>query len=175
MEGVTGRDSTVARIALGCSSTPTRLSQWSTMKSNTLNDKRRQKRIERDPNNHDESTAALLNWSHPKETPADALTARQLVELKKGVREALEQGERAITIPGDLHSEHWHHSGIGVSIWMHRSGVVVMSSGKQHIVTDAGTLDNIDTAKGGFFVHPGPAFVSSDEVAEQGSETAEGH
>lgn len=110
-------------------------------------------------------TATLLNWTN--EAPADALTARQLIELKNGVREAIEQGEHAISTPGSLNAEHWHHSGVGVSIWMHRSGVIVMSSGKHHIVTDADTLDSIDIAKAAFSMNPGPAVVSIGEETER--------
>lgn len=109
----------------------------------------------------------LLNWAHPDEAPADALTARQLVELENGVREAIEQGEHALSTPGSLNDEHWHHSGVGVSIWMHRSGVIVMSSGKHHIVTDADTLDSIDIAKAAFSMSPGPAVVSIGEETER--------
>ncbi len=114
----------------------------------------------------EEKKTALLNWVYPDEAPADALTARQLIELKNGVRAAIEQGDHAISTPGSLNDEHWHHSGVGVSIWMHRSGVVVMSSKEQSIVTDAGTLNSIDRAKAGFFVNPGPAVVSSSDVKE---------
>jgi len=121
-------------------------------------------RTAEEENESNQKKAELLNWVHPDESPEDALTARQLVELKKGVRAAIEEDDSILSAPGDLHSDHWNHAGVGVSIWMHRSGVVVMTCEGDSIVTDADTLDNISTAKAAFFADPGMAAVSSEDV-----------
>jgi hypothetical protein len=81
-----------------------------------------------------------------------------------GVRSALENSGTSFTVPGDLSPEHWSHVGIGVSIYMHRSGVVLFEAGEDRIVTDADTLDHMNTARAAFFGDPGPVTVSSEEA-----------
>lgn len=114
----------------------------------------------------------LLTWKHPEDADDGALTSRQLGALKGGVRNAIKNGERGLGVPGDLNGEYWNHAGVGVSIYMHRSGVVVMTSSGDSIVTDAETLDYMSTAKAGFAANPGPVTVASDEV-EPENETDE--
>lgn len=111
--------------------------------------------------------AELLNWTQPEDAPENSLDARQLVELKKGVSAAIEDADRGIGVPGELSAEHWNHAGVGVSIWMHESGVVVMSSEGDTLVTGADTLDHISRARTKFFADPGPASVASDRADQE--------
>lgn len=117
----------------------------------------------------------LLRWVHPNDAPEDALDGRQLVALKKGVEAAIEVGDgpNLLDAPGELSHHHWNHAGIGVSLYMHRSGVVVIESGDNCIVTDADTIDHMSTARAAFFANPGQAVVSSNEVTEEPREAAE--
>lgn len=113
-----------------------------------------------------DNMAELINYKNPEDSPEGALTMRQLIALKKGVRAAIENDDSILSAPGDLTTERWNHAGIGVSIYMHQSGVVVMKSKDDSIVTDADTLDNMSLAKSAFFANPGPAVVSTDEFEE---------
>lgn len=113
------------------------------------------------------SKAQLLNRTPTDDAPDSALDERQLVELKEGVRAAIgDVRGRGLGAPGDLNGEHWNHAGIGISIWMHDSGVVVMAAADGVIVTSAATLDNISTARAAFHADPGAATVANDDVEE---------
>lgn len=116
------------------------------------------------------SRAQLLNWTGTDDAPADALTARQLSELKKGVRAAIDNGEARLGVPGSLTDSEWHHAGVGVSVYMHRSGVVVMQSEGDTLVTDADTIDHMNTARVKFMVRPGSATVATSELDGEGQQ-----
>lgn len=118
----------------------------------------------------------LLEWVHPNEAPEDALDGRQFHALKQGVKAAIENGDgpNLLDAPGNLSRHHWNHAGIGVSLYMHRSGVVVIESSEDWIVTDADTLDHVSTAIAAFQVDPGPASVASNEVTEKGIDRGDG-
>jgi hypothetical protein len=114
--------------------------------------------------------AQLLNRVTTDEAPEDALDGRQLVELMEGVRAAVEDGRgRGLGTPGDLNAEHWTHAGVGVSIWMHESGVVVMAAQDGLLVTNAATLDNISMARAAFHAEPGAATVADSDVDQEGA------
>jgi hypothetical protein len=107
----------------------------------------------------------LIRFVAPDDAPDDALAGSQLWELKQGVRAAIENGETTLGAPGDLTSSEWDHAGVGVSVYMHRSGVVVIeNSNDGALVTDANTLDHMSTAIAKFNVNPGPATVATEEV-----------
>lgn len=107
----------------------------------------------------------LFEYVNPTDADETAITSRQLAALKTGVREAIEGGEGRLGVPGALSWERWNHAGVGVSAWMHESGVVVLRSSDDTLVTDAQALQGLgETARGRFLAKPGPVRVATDEV-----------
>lgn len=111
----------------------------------------------------DQKRADLFNWKDSEDAPDDALTARQLYRLKDGVRAAIENGDVGLGAPGDLSNEQWTHAGVGISLFMHSSGIVVMETDGETLVTEAETIDNMGMARMKFFAGPAPAFVATDD------------
>ena len=120
----------------------------------------------------DGGRADLLEWTHPADAPEDALDARQLVALKRGVRAAIADAGRSLGVPGACSASRWHHAGIGVSLYLHPSGVVIVDSGEERLVTDADTLDHMHTARARFFADPGPTTIASDDVPRESEDSS---
>lgn len=102
--------------------------------------------------------ARLFEWDSEAE-----LTYKQVLALIDGVRAALENSEVTLGVPGDLSNDRWSHAGIGVSVYMHESGLVILETEGERLVTTAETLDNVSMARAKFFGEPGTARVREGE------------
>ncbi|MFC4989139.1 hypothetical protein [Saliphagus infecundisoli] len=88
--------------------------------------------------------ADLLAHVDSAEASGETLTESQVWELRNGVRAAIEHGEECLSRPSaPLSADRWHHWGIGVSVWIHESGVVVLQKDGTTIVTDITMLEHV--------------------------------
>ncbi|WP_114579609.1 hypothetical protein [Saliphagus sp. LR7] len=94
--------------------------------------------------------AGLLAHVDSAEASGETLTESQVWELRNGVRAAIEHGEESLSRPSAaLSADRWHHWGIGVSIWIHESGVVVLQKDGTTIVTDITMLEHVSMVLAG--------------------------
>ncbi|WP_114578492.1 hypothetical protein [Saliphagus sp. LR7] len=88
--------------------------------------------------------ADLLTHVDRAEAASETLTESQAWELRNGVRAAIERGEKSLSSPSAaLSADRWYHWGIGVSVWLHDSGVVVLQKDGNTIVTDIAMLEHV--------------------------------
>ncbi|MFC4986316.1 hypothetical protein [Saliphagus infecundisoli] len=101
--------------------------------------------------------ADLLTHVDSAETASGTLTESQAWELRNGVRAAIEHGEESLSLPSRaLSADRWHHWGIGVSVWLHDSGVVVLQKNGNTIVTDITMLEHVSQVLAGAHARIGP-------------------
>ncbi|WP_114578828.1 hypothetical protein [Saliphagus sp. LR7] len=94
--------------------------------------------------------ADLLAHVDGAEASGETLTESQVWELRNGVRAAIERGEESLSLPSRaLSADRWHHWGIGVSVWIHQSGVVVLQKDGNTIVTDITMLEHVSIVLAG--------------------------
>ncbi|MFC4986803.1 hypothetical protein [Saliphagus infecundisoli] len=94
--------------------------------------------------------ANLLAHVDSAEAASETLTESQAWELRNGVRAAIERGEESLSLSSAaLSADRWHHWGIGVSVWLHDSGVVVLQKDGNTIVTDIAMLDHVSQVLAG--------------------------
>ncbi|WP_114579541.1 hypothetical protein [Saliphagus sp. LR7] len=98
----------------------------------------------------------LLAYVDSGDTTADTLTESQVWEHRNGVRAAIERGDESLSLPSAaLSADRWHHWGIGVSVWLHESGVVVLKKDGNTIVTDIAMLEHVSVVLAGAHVKIG--------------------
>lgn len=89
-------------------------------------------------------SADLLAYVDFGGAASETLTESQVWELRNGVRSAIERGKESLSLPSRaLSTDRWHHWGIGVSVWLHDSGVVVFQKNDNTIITDIAMLEHV--------------------------------
>ncbi|WP_306060422.1 hypothetical protein [Natronococcus wangiae] len=88
--------------------------------------------------------ADLLTYIDGADAADWTLTESQVWGLRQGVQAAVERGDESLSLPSStLSAERWHHWGIGISVWLHESGVVILQNGEETIVTDVSMLEHV--------------------------------
>ena len=97
--------------------------------------------------------ADLLMYVDEIDVPEDALTDSQVWALRQGVQAAIDRGDESLSLPSRaaLSADRWHHWGIGVSVWLHDSGVVVLQKDGTTIVTDISMLEHVSGVVAGAY------------------------
>ncbi|MFC6764382.1 hypothetical protein [Natrinema soli] len=94
--------------------------------------------------------ADLLTYVDSVDASEDALTESQVWALRQGVQAATDRGDESLSLPSRaLSPGRWHHWGIGVSVWVHNSGVVVLQKDGNTIVTDISMLERVSLVLAG--------------------------
>ena len=88
--------------------------------------------------------ANLLTYVDESDAPEDTLTESQVWALRQGIQATIDRGDESLSLPSrPLSSGRWHHWGIGVSVWLHDSGVVVLQKDGNTIGTDISMLEHV--------------------------------
>ena len=94
--------------------------------------------------------ANLLTYVDESDAPEDTLTESQVWALRQGIQATIDRGDESLSLPSrPLSSGRWHHWGIGVSVWLHDSGVVVLQKDGNTIVTDISMLEHVSLVLAG--------------------------
>ncbi|MFC6763942.1 hypothetical protein [Natrinema soli] len=94
--------------------------------------------------------ADLLTYVDEIDAPEDTLTESQVWALRQGVQAAIDRGDESLSLPSRaLSADRWHHWGIGVSVWLHDSGVVVLQKDRNTIVADISMLEHVSLVLAG--------------------------
>ncbi|MWV39616.1 hypothetical protein [Natrialba sp. INN-245] len=94
--------------------------------------------------------ADLLTYVDNVDVPENTLTESQVWALRQGVQTAIDRGDESLSLPSKaLAPSRWHHWGIGVSVWLHDSGVVVLQKDGDTIVTDISMLEHVSLVLAG--------------------------
>ncbi|ELY62604.1 hypothetical protein [Natronococcus jeotgali] len=98
----------------------------------------------------------LLTYIDESDTPEDTLTESQAWALRQGGQAAIDRGDESLSLPSrELSADRWHHWGIGISVWVHDSGVAVLQKDGETIVTDISMLEHVSLVLVGAHVRIG--------------------